>query len=332
MARGGQLVRQWKLLGILQSNRFGVSLKELTRRLGSSKRTIQRDLDVLQEVGVAVSAERRGHGDGPVGEKYWKAEGQFADLSLTTTEALSLLLSQRILAPLSGTALGEGIGSTVEKIKALLSKRTLGHFRDLDDMLIVKETARPDYAILGDKLKIINEAITEQRQLEVAYQPPDKKELRDRFCPYTLILHQADLYLLGKLVDADRIRTLKVLRFRSVKLTDQEFVRLESFRPEAHLNGSFGIIYSSLYQEIRVRFTNWAATEIREHKYHPSQKIIRRGKDSVTVEFELANTTEFMSWILHFGRHAIVLKPKKLADKIAAELDAARDSYRKRGR
>jgi len=323
------LVRQWRILNILQSNRFGVSLKELTTRLGHAKRTIQRDLSVLREAGFPITSERRIFGEGPTGEKFWKLESKFLDSDkfvLSITELLSLLLSKRLFAPLSGTPLGEGLAKTIEKVKSLLSSKALGYFDDLDEMLIVKETARPDYAVLGDKIKVINEAIAERQQLDVAYQPPGKKEFRDRFCPYTLILHQGDLYLLGKLVNSDRIRTLKVLRFRSVELTGEEFVRPDSFRPEAYLNGSFGIIYSGTFETVRVKFSGWAATEIEEHTFHPSQKIIRRGKNSV-VEFELANTTEFMGWVLHFGRHAVVLKPKSLARQVAEELDATRNGY-----
>lgn len=330
MARGEQLMRQWKILSALQANRFGLSLRELVEEMGCCKRTVQRDLRLLQEAGFPVTPEQRPEGAGPVGENYWRVENRFIEakpMILTITEILSLLLSQRLLDPLSGTPLGAALREAIDKMKALLPRKTLSHFDELDEMLIVKETVKPNYAAIGDKITVINEAIAKSRALDVVYQPPGKKAISDRYCPYTLILHQGDLYLLGRLVESNTIRTLKVLRFRSVKLTDVAFTRPEKFRPEAYLNGSFGIIYSGTFDTIRVRFTGWAITEILEHTYHPSQKIVEKKDDCVVVEFELANTVELAGWILHFGRHAVVLEPPALADQIAEELAAARGSY-----
>jgi predicted DNA-binding transcriptional regulator YafY len=70
---------------------------------------------------------------------------------------------------------------------------------------------------------------------------------------------------------------------------------------------------------------------IREHKWHPSQKILkdctRRGQDCLEAEYELSDTTEFRRWLLGFGRFAVVLKPKKLADEMKAEFRASCQSY-----
>jgi predicted DNA-binding transcriptional regulator YafY len=53
MARGESLIRQWNLLKALQAHRFGVGTEDLAARLECSKRQVQRDLNVLQQVGLA---------------------------------------------------------------------------------------------------------------------------------------------------------------------------------------------------------------------------------------------------------------------------------------
>lgn len=45
---------------------------------------------------------------------------------------------------------------------------------------------------------------------------------------------------------------------------------------------------------------------------HPSQTIVKDDGNVVTVQFELANTTELKRWVLSFGRRAQVLSPKAL--------------------
>ena len=76
-----------------------------------------------------------------------------------------------------------------------------------------------------------------------------------------------------------------------------------------------------------MKFTGWAATNVREQKWHHSQKTIKDAGDSIVAEFELSSTAEFKRWLLGFGRHALVLRPKKLAKEIAEELAAARKGY-----
>ncbi|MHC4255730.1 MAG: hypothetical protein ACYSUL_08980 [Planctomycetota bacterium] len=43
MARGSQLLRQWQLLRVLESFKFGISVEELVNRVECSRRTVERD-------------------------------------------------------------------------------------------------------------------------------------------------------------------------------------------------------------------------------------------------------------------------------------------------
>ena len=54
MARNGQLVRQWKVLRILLSHRYGVSLSDLAFMLDVSTRTMRRDLECLEAAGFLL--------------------------------------------------------------------------------------------------------------------------------------------------------------------------------------------------------------------------------------------------------------------------------------
>lgn len=59
MPRGDQVIRQWKLLWLLESHR-GRTLEELAEELGCCARTVIRDLDHLQQVGFPLYDEREG--------------------------------------------------------------------------------------------------------------------------------------------------------------------------------------------------------------------------------------------------------------------------------
>jgi predicted DNA-binding transcriptional regulator YafY len=107
MARGEQLSRQWQILKVLESFRFGVSIDELAGKLETTRRTVERDLTALRKIGFPISCECR-----DFGKKFWRLEQQFLEsdkIIIGPTEMVSMHLAKQCLAPLSGTCFGEGL-------------------------------------------------------------------------------------------------------------------------------------------------------------------------------------------------------------------------------
>ena len=326
MARGEPLIRQWNLLKALQVHRFGVGVGELAERLACTKRTVQRDLNVLQQAGFPISFEER-----DFGKRFWKLAPHFIEreeLLLGVTEMLSLFLGRQLLAPLAGTQFGDGLSSALDKIKALLPARALSYFDDLDENLLVKPLAEQDYSGHDKEIRILNQAMDTRRVLRVRYRSASQgKVIETLLHPYGLVFFGVSLYCIGYLREYDEIRTLKVNRFEGVELTGETFVRPATFSLRAYTHGSFGVFKPGKPQTVKVRFTGWATTNVHEHRWHPSQEIIKDEGNEVTVRFTLSDSTEFKRWLLGYGRYAVVLSPKKLAQEIAAELTEARAAY-----
>ena len=331
MARGESLIRQWNLLKALQAHRFGVGTEELAARLECSKRQVQRDLNVLQQVGFPISFEER-----DFAKRFWKLAPSFIEreeLMLSVTEMLSLFLARQLLVPLAGTQFGDGLGTALDKIKAILPKRTLAYFADIAETLLVKSVGHHDYAGHDKEIRILNQAIDEERVVRVRYKSASRGRVQDVcYQPYGLVFFGTNLYVIGHLEEYGEVRTLKVSRLLGVELTAKRFVRPADFSLKAYTDGSFGIFAPGKLQTVKVRFTGWAATNVREHRWHPSQKIVKdstdpKGGDFVIATFDLSNTTEFRRWLLGFGRHAVVLKPEALREEIRAEFCAACAGY-----
>ncbi len=327
MARGEPLLRQWQLIKTLQAHRFGIAADELAARLECAKRTVQRDLNVLQDSGFPISFEQR-----DFGKKFWKLTPGFIEsdkLALSMTEMVSLYLSQQLLSPLSGTQFGDGLASALQKIKALLPEQALGHFADLDGAILVKTHAIHDYSGQDKQIRILNEAILDQRVLRITYHSASQdRRLVTRLHPYGIVLLGATLYCIGWLAEYAEIRTLKVSRIRELERTDDHFDRPRNFSLAAHTCGAFGIFRGRIFDTVSVKFTGWAATNVREQRWHHSQKILNDDGSTVTAEFELSSTVEFKRWILGFGRHATVLEPAQFAEEIAEEMAEAGRNYR----
>ncbi len=327
MPRGEQLVRQWNLLKRLQSRRFGVSLDELAEELECSKRTVQRDLAVLREAGFPVDYDER-----DFGKRAWKLSPNFlrtGELILSVTEMVSLFLSRQLLAPLAGTQFGDGLASTIEKIKALLPAKALRHFEGLDETLMVKTIPRHDYSAHDDQIRILNEAIRQNRIVRLRYHSAHTDTTYDWRChPYGLVLYGTGLYCVGYVVERQAVRVLKVERLLRAEATDEHFERPPDFSLQDFLLGSFGVYTPGRPVRVVARFTGWAARNLREVQWHPSQRIVREEPGAVLAEFTLRDTTEFKRWVLGFGRHAVVLRPRALASELAEELAEAIAQYR----
>jgi predicted DNA-binding transcriptional regulator YafY len=325
MARGEPLFRQWQLLKTLQAHRFGISVDDLAKRLECTKRTVQRDINVLQVI-FPIRFEQ-----GDFGKKLWKLSPHFIEsekLQLTMTEMLSLYLSQQLLAPLAGTPFGDGLGTALQKIQAILPTRATAYFSGLDEQFLIKSLGQEDYFGKSKEIAILNDAILYQKVVKITYHSgSQKRELTTSFHPYGMVLLSASLYCIGWLEQYQEVRTLKVSRLKGVQTTNKTFEKPSTFSLAKHTQGAFGVFGPGRMQTIRARFTGWAARNVREHQWHRTQRLLDGSDGDVEAEFDLNSTVEFKRWLLGFGRHAVVLKPKSLAVEIAAELSGARGLY-----
>jgi len=323
MARGDGLFRQWELIKVLQAHRYGVSTEEIAARIECNKRTVQRDLGVLQDI-FPISYEQRDRG-----KRFWKLAHNTVEsekLQLTMTEMLSLFLSQQLLLPLSGTQFGDGLQTALQKIRALLPTRALTYFDGLDESFFIKNLANHDYSGQDKEIRILNEAILSQKCVKIIYRSASKgREVISEFHPYGMVLLHASLYCIGYLACYDEVRTLKVTRIKGLTRLEKTFERPGDFSLAGHFQGAFGVFQTGKKQKIRAEFTGWAATNVREMQWHPSQKITKDAGEKVAATFELGNTVEFKRWVLGFGRHARIVSPKALAEEIREEHLAAAD-------
>lgn len=330
MARGEPLFRQWQLIKTLQAHHFGIGTEELAERMECTKRTVQRDLNVLQTCGFPISFEER-----DFGKRFWKLASGFVEsehLSLSVTEMVSLFLGQQLLAPLAGTQFGDGLATALQKIRALLPRKALDHFGDLGRTILVKNVVSQDYSGQDKEITILNDAILNERVVKIVYASASQNhDVTTLFHPYGMVLLGATLYCIGRLEAYDDIRTLKVSRIKGLERTEKTFERPPTFSLAQHTHGSFGVFGPGRFETVRVKFSGWAATNVREQQWHSSQTIVKDAGDHLVAEFELSSTVEFKRWLLGFGKQAVVMKPKAMALEVAREVASSCNSYGRAG-
>jgi len=339
MARGELILRQWNLLKMLQTRGEGIPLRDLADEFGVSERTVQRDFEVLQELGFPIE-----HEDDEYGKRFWRMPHDFfrtGPLVLSLTEAVSLHLAERLFTPLAGTHFAEGLESVMDKIRNLVPQRALDYFSGLNETIYVRRTATTEYATYSGTIRLLADAARTEHTVEITYRSLWRgEEYATRCDPYGLVYYEGDLFLVGQSHRANAIRLFKVTRISQVAETTDAFERPEDFSLEEHFRSTFGITQTGGEPvEIQVRFTGPVAALVEERVWHESQKLSWLPAEETLFEeapdepealiatFRLADTVEFKRWIKGFGDRAEVLKPDWLRGEMHEELLTAASQY-----
>ena len=168
MPRGDQLTRQWKLVQLLAGH-LGRTLAQLTEELGVTKRTVQRDIEVLSDAGFPVTSEMRN------GTVFWHfIEGFHAEapIALTLTEQMALYFSKGLFKPLQGTPIYESLESAIQKIGSQLPAQSFKFLRGLDQGISVSNFGLKDYSHSKEVIRALTYAVFNRRTVTILHRSP----------------------------------------------------------------------------------------------------------------------------------------------------------------
>jgi predicted DNA-binding transcriptional regulator YafY len=238
------------LLLLLQQGRRWTAA-ELADRLGSSIRTVHRDVQALAEAGVPVRAGR-----GPGGGFTLRSDYR-TRLPLTAEEAQALLIG----APGAAGALGLGALLLEARLKLLAALPSeLRHEAARAEALF--HIDEPRWFSRADESPFLAElaaAASEQRRIRIEYRRRDEVEAR-KLDPLGLVLKAGVWYLAAR--GGNDIRTYRVSRLVTVGVTDEGFTRPAGFELVTFWNQAreeFETTRPSIDVTVRVRPANLQA-------------------------------------------------------------------------
>jgi predicted DNA-binding transcriptional regulator YafY len=210
-----------RLLGVLASHEHSTG-RALAVELGVSLRTLRRDLARLAARGVVIEAER-GRGGGV----RVAARVGLGRLQLDHREALDLLLAlaigERIRSPLLLSSL-KGLRQKItmafppgERLRVSRLRRRILHAPPASHR-IAESLTTPRRAVLGP----VQDGFFKQRAIEIEYGSARERTTRV-VEPHYLLLAWPAWYLLVWDHLRDAIRTLRLDRIESARLTDRTF-------------------------------------------------------------------------------------------------------------
>ncbi len=337
MARNEQLIRQHKLLQLLERYRFGRTLEELrddlVEELGLSSlhiRSVRRDLDALTASGIDVALQNAPRG------KIWKlgpqARGAFK-ITASATELIALSLSRDLLYPLAGTPFWMGIESFWNKLQEELPAAVWDHYEKYRQTLYVRGMPAKSYVEQHGTLASIHRAIVEHRVVEVDYHSIGKDVQRRQIEPYAVVFYHSSLYIIAAAhevpVGEERLRHFKLDRFQKAVTLDEWFQRPTDFDLEKYLGQSAGIFSGGKARDFRIRVSAYAAPWVREDPWHPEQNLEVQPDGSAILTVRAAHDLEIIPRVLALGTEAEILSPASCRKTMATIVAQLQEKYSK---
>ena len=296
------------------------------RKLGEEMevnwRTAHRDIQFMQmqlQLPIEYDPQRRGY-------YYTKPVEQFPGVALSEGELFALLVAQKAVAQYGGTPFEAPLRAAFDKLTSDLSQEAVFHVRNLGEAIHLRLPGmeEPD----EERFQIAARAVRQHRPLKFQYRKPAKTAVERRSLhPYTLVCASQRWYVVGWDPWRKAMRSFALSRMRALEIAEGTFERPADFRFEEHFKGSFGIFKGAEDFEVVIALDRWAADMMRGRRWHDSQRVDELPRGEMRITFRLDNLEEIEPWVLSWGAHATVLKPKALADRVLATARAMQEQY-----
>ena len=300
---------------------------QVGKRLGLVRRTIFRDVEFMKErFNLPIEYDGQQHG-----YYYTRRVEQFPGVTVTESELFAILVAQKAIANYKGTPFHKPLVSAFNRLTEFLGEDAVVHLRDLGEAMDIRLTG-PD-ALNEENFQIVMRAVQQRRPLAFSYRKQAARSVEMRTLhPYQLVCANNRWYVVGQDVRRRALRIFVLSRMGEPEIQPGEFQRPVDFKIAEYLKGSFGIFKGQGNYEVVIDLDAWAADVFRNRRWHPSQQVIDLPGGAMRVSFHLDNLEEVEQWVLSWGTHATVVRPKALVDRVRAAAQRIVQRYGESGK
>lgn len=280
------------------------SAAEIAQHFEVSRRTIQRDIDALCEMGIPIAADLGVTGGYSLPQDY-----TLPPLALTLHEALLLRLALSSLSQLSATPFEQERESLLAKIQTLLPRRESEHLEELTQTLSLNVPSLPYPTPFLDQLL---ESAREHQWVCVTYRS-EKGVSQQTLLPTRLRTHEGLWYCDGYSHERQAWRIYRVDRFLDVKTAPSPQPTLEHSPPiPTREHPSF--------PEIRVHLTVRGVLRL-EHDAYLGPRLQRQdnGEGLLSLHWQPQEYDWLVRVFLSLGTDATILTPEALRARVQQE-------------
>jgi proteasome accessory factor B len=245
-----------EILATLQSGK-NYTASHLANILGTSRRTIYRDLKELEAIGVSY------HYDASAGGYTMEPEFFLPPVDLKLQEALGLLLlvhktGEQMQTPLKNSALLAAL-----KIENNLPAKIRRHCEAALRSVSARTAAQAPMRELDKTFTQLQESITKKQKVSIKYHSLfEGGDVELALCPYHLLYNQRAWYVVGLSSIHKSVRTFKLNRIREMKTLDQHFADDGDFDLSEYLGRAWSMMPEGRIYNVKLRFLPMVAQNV----------------------------------------------------------------------
>lgn len=294
---------------LLQQPGKKLTVEEIAKKFGVSRRTIFRDFNVLQEINVPVTWDKySGYGVMP-GYKV-------PPLMFTSKELATIMVGLNFVKSQVDKQLLEDAEGVELKIKNVLPKELKSFMNSLEERTIVDP-----YLKYGAEKKsggdwyLLSSAIAQEKRVQFSYRTKSGKSSIRKVDPYLLVFYEDHWNMVGKSHLRGEVRNFILESMEEIEILNEK-IRIEK---EIDVEGLIFrnteqtfLIEVDIEKSISARFrANLPAKIFREERKNPKK---------FRLQFNFDNLEFLNEWLLQFGNSLEVLRPEELKEKREALL------------
>ena len=297
--------RRMKLILLLQESKRRLTVDEIAREFGVSRRTVFRDFNVLSELNVPVTwDEQSGYG---IMEGY-----KVPPLMFTAREIATIMVGLNFVrSQVDQTLIEDGRGVEL-KIKNVLPDDLKQFMNSISEKTIVDPFLHFGHEKKqGGNWFEITSAISQSKKIRFTYKSVSTGRVSDREVdPYLVVFYRDRWNMIGFSHERQAIRNFVLDRMENVKITGQNYEGDGGIDVE-------GLIFRSDESGdlVRVRVGKSADRAFRANLPTKIFKEERLNSEEIKVSFFFDNLEYINNWLLQFGNHVKILSPESLIQK-----------------
>jgi len=307
---------------LLLQNKGKLTTKELAKELEVTGRTIHRDMEALSAAGFPVVSDRGKSGG-------WRLLEQYRTnlTGLKANELKSLLISPSFQM-LTDLGLAKDWHEARQKILASIPSSLQNYSHDIWNRIHVDTTAWRQSSEKIESFKILQEAIWDEKALQIDYERADGEYLERVVNPLGLVAKGSTWYLIAS--SNKKVRNYRASRIKSVKLTKETFSRPNDFNLAQYWSDSTQEFIKSLPKyEVDVEISSSIVQRIKFTGRFVQIVQIDAPSENGWISANLCFDTEqeALEYILGFGNQIRIIQPNELKQTIYDMAKSVVDFY-----
>jgi proteasome accessory factor B len=245
----------------------------------------------------------------------------------TVFQVLSFYFALSVFQFLDGTVIKDGIDDLWERFTRSVPTAHRERLADFRKKFYAVPHGVKDYRAFDEQLDVIVQCLVYQHRMRLDYAGLLGEGKMHEFEPYTLLMYRGGLYVLGRSHRGAKIVTFAVERIRRADRLPEHFEYPKSYSPQKYSEGIFGIIEGPETKVELLILNAETRAYLEARRLHPTQSFQNRRDGTSVLSMSVRGTEELKYWILGFGPHLQVLRPRELRNEIAAAVRSTAALY-----